>query len=133
MFLSREKRQQRRQFKDFVRWLRELTDERRTFLIALCYRESQVRDLVSFFAGLSKEQQYDSLSRLGLTPEQIEQAIGNHEVISAERRQNREQDDDESYQLDMLNRSTLDSTPELLEPPRPLKKRIEMKSSVNLS
>lgn len=34
MFLSREKRQQRRQFKDFVRWLRELTDERRTFLIA---------------------------------------------------------------------------------------------------
>lgn len=88
---------------------------------------------MSFFAGLSKEQQYDSLSRLGLTPVQIEQAIGNHEMISAEKRQNREQDDDEAYQLDMLNRSTLESTPELLEPPRPLKKRIEMKSSVNLS
>ena len=59
----------------------ELTQERPTFLMALCYRESQVRDLVIFFGALSKEQQYDSLTRLGFTQEQEEQAILNGELV----------------------------------------------------
>jgi hypothetical protein len=134
VFFNREKRLSRRQFRDFVRWLAELTQERRAFLMALCYRESQVRDLVSFFGALTREQQYDSLIRLGLTHEQAEQAIVNGELVAADRRRSEQHSSptEDASQLDMLNHSSLDAPPELLEPPRPLKKRIEMRSSLNL-
>lgn len=88
---------------------------------------------MSFFGALTREQQYDSLIRLGLTHEQAEQAIVNGELVAADRRRSDAQSssEEDASHLDTLNHSSLDVPPELLEPPRPLKKRIEMRSSVN--
>jgi hypothetical protein len=132
MFGNRPKRLARRRFRDFVRWMGELSQERREFLMALCYRESQVRDLVSFFSSLSAEQQFDSLTRLGLSTEQAETAMSRYEQSGSERHLGEAIQGDRSFQHghETMN---LEVPAELLEPPRQLKKRIEMNSSVDLS
>lgn len=128
LFRNAKHRQARRNFKDFVRWLSELNDDHRDNLIAMCYRESQVRELVQYFSSLSADQQYDSLLRMGFSNEQAELAIAKPDFAGADRRFGDPNRDQDSEQLELDARDHLGGSSSLI-PPRGIRKRIEMNST----
>lgn len=130
LFKNAKHRQARRNFKDFVRWLSELNDDYRDNLIAMCYRESQVRELVQYFSSLSADQQYDSLLRIGFSNEQAEQAIAKPEFASSERRFADPAREHDSDQLELDAKDHLGNSSSLI-PPRAIRKRIEINSTGN--